>query len=334
MFNFSKHLRSAIKASLAAGPLPVLIQSLRTRRALSVLTYHSVISRPLPFYDWTYLDEAMFRRQMDYLRRYFAVLPLSQALDLLRRDALDGPTAAITFDDGFRNNYDVAFPVLREYKLPSTIFLATDLVDSDKTVWFARLLIALQTTKCERFSWNGSEYLLNDPLARAAASARMQVALKTFPAEALEVELQKIETMLAVPRNPSVSEDSPYRMLAYAQIRKMVDSGMVEFGAHTCGHTILSRLESSEKAAQIENSVACVEKLSGQKCALFAYPNGAPQDFDAESQRFLGQAGITAALTMVPGPNRPNTPAMEIHRYPIGADTTFSRFRLMVHNVA
>lgn len=334
MSSFPQFLRSALKVCLAAGPLPQLIQSLRSRRCLSVLTYHSVIAEPLPFYDWTYLDAAAFRQQMDYLRRHFAVLPLTQALHLLRQDALPGPTAALTFDDGFRNNHDVAFPILREYRLPSSIYLATDLIGTDKTVWFARLLLALQTTRSTRLIWNGTDYPLDNAAVRAASSARLQAALKKFPAEVLERALYEIETLLAVPHNPSVDENSPFRMLDRTQIGAMLDSGLVEFGAHTCGHTILSRLTSAEKAAQIANSVQRVAAITGQECSLFAYPNGAPQDFDAESQELLAAAGIKTALTMIPGANRPDTPALATHRYPIGADTDFRRFRLLVHNVA
>lgn len=327
-------MRTVLKVCLAAGPIPQMIQSLRSRRCLSVLTYHSVIAEPLPFYDWTYLDAAVFRQQMAYLRQHFEVMHLSQALDLLRQDALSGPTAALTFDDGFRNNHDVAFPILSEYRLPSSIYLATDLIGTDKTVWFARLLIALQTTRSARLSWNGVDYSLSDAAARADSSGRLQVALKKFPADALERALCEIEARLSVPHNPSVSENSPFRMLDHEQIKVMLESGLVEFGAHTCGHTILSRLVPAEKAAQISNSVRRVAEMTGRQCDLFAYPNGAPQDFDAESQALLAAAGIKAALTMVPGANRPDTPALEIHRYPIGADTRFGRFRLLVHNVA
>lgn len=334
MAKLEQLLRSSVKACLAAGPLPVLIQSLRSRRCLSVLTYHSVVKKPLPFYDWSFLDAAVFRQQIEYLKKYFTVLPLSQAFDLLKRDALDGPTAVITFDDGFQNNFDVAFPILREFQAPSTIFLATDLIGSDRTVWFTRLLLALQATPCKNLQWNGGDYPLNGQAQLVESSAHLQAALKKFPATRLEDELTRIELFLSGTSNPKVPKDSPFRMLDQAAIANMVDSRLVEFGAHTCGHTILSRLTPSEKSAQISDSVLRVEELTGQKCLSFAYPNGAPSDFDSESQHLLQAAGIRAALTMVPGPNRPTTEALEIHRYPIGADTTFSRFRLMVHNVA
>ncbi len=334
MPDFNRLLRSAAKACLSAGPLPEMIQAMRTPRCLSVLTYHAVIDQPLPFFDWSFLDAAVFRRQLAYLEEHFFIVHLSRALELLKKDELVGPTVAITFDDGFRNNFDVAFPILQEFRAPSTIYLATDLIGSEKTVWFTRLLMALQATQRSELLWNGERYPLTNATLQAETAARLQTALKRFPGAALDDELARIEVILDVPGNPQVPETSPFRMLDQEMIRSMQDTGLVEFGAHTCGHTILSRLSPAEKSAQISHSLRRVEELTGKKCTTFAYPNGAQTDFDWESQQLLTAAGIRGALTMVPGANRPTTDPLEIHRYPIGADTTFSRFRLMVHNVA
>ncbi|MEI7613074.1 MAG: polysaccharide deacetylase family protein [Betaproteobacteria bacterium] len=298
------------------------------------MTYHSVIDQPLPFYDWSFLEAAEFRRQLAYLKEHFFIVHLSRALELLKKNELVGPTVAITFDDGFRNNFDVAFPILQEFRAPSTIYLATDPIGSEKTVWFTRLLMALQTTQSAELLWNGEVFPLRNATLKAESSARLQSALKRFAAAKLEEELARIESILCVPSDPHVPEKSPFRMLDQGMIRTMRDTGLVEFGAHTSGHAILSRLSRAEKTSQIRDSLRRVEELSGEKCLTFAYPNGAKNDFDLESQQVLTEAGIRGALTMVPGINRPTTDPMEIHRYPIGADTSFSRFRLMVHNVA
>ncbi|MBV5337781.1 MAG: polysaccharide deacetylase family protein, partial [Deltaproteobacteria bacterium] len=242
MPDLNRLLRSAAKACLAAGPLPELIQALRTPRCLSVLTYHSVIQQPLPFCDWSFLDAKAFRQQLAYLKEHFFIVHLSSALELLRKDDLVGPTVAITFDDGFRNNFDIAFPILQEFRIPSTIFLATDLIGSEKTVWFTRLLMALQATQSSELLWNGEIYPLSNTIQLAESSARLQTALKRFPGAKLEDELARIESTLGVLSNPQVPEESPFRMLDQGMIRTMQSTGLVEFGAHTCGHTILSRL--------------------------------------------------------------------------------------------
>lgn len=334
MSKLERFLRSSIKGCLAAGPLPSMIQSVRSRRCLSVLTYHSVIEQALPFHDWSFLDAGVFRRQMAYLKDHFTLLPLSDALDLLEKDALDEPSAAITFDDGFQNNFDVAFPILQAYQVPATIYLTTDLIGTDATVWFTRLLIALQATRCESLSWQEKIYPLKGPLQRAETSALLQRALKPFPAGRLEEELAGIERRLRVPVNPAVAAGSPFRMLGHEAIRVMGDSGLIEFGAHTRTHAILSKLTSEEKEAQIRQSVHHVETLTGKRCQSFAYPNGGQDDFDPESQRILREAGVFRAVTMLPGANcSGKVDSLEIHRYPIGADTPFSRFRLMAHNV-
>ncbi len=326
-------LRRAARNCLATGPLPEWIQALRAPRTLSVLTYHAVIERPLSFYDWSFLDAATFRQQMAYLKQHFHVLPLLEALDLLQRDALPGPSVAISFDDGFRNNFDVAFPVLRQYGLAASIYLTTDLIGSRHTLWFTRLLHALHHTACAQLEWRGIRYRLGQAQERSAVSASLQAALKEFPAAQLENELCAIEAALGVACNPPLREDSPFCMLGPEEIACMAGSGLIEFGAHSCRHAILARLPEAEQQAQIAGSLTRVEALSGKKCLSFAYPNGGANDFDCTSQRLLADLGVRAGLTMIPGINRPTTNRLAIHRYGIGAGIDFQRFRLMAHNV-
>src|SRR3569832_422684 len=94
--------------------LPRMGHRLRFRDRLTILMYHAVIRAPLPAKDWCFLPEASFQEQMSYLQRHFDVLPLQEATEKLKTGSIRRPSAAITFDDGFQNNFDVAFPILRK----------------------------------------------------------------------------------------------------------------------------------------------------------------------------------------------------------------------------
>jgi peptidoglycan/xylan/chitin deacetylase (PgdA/CDA1 family) len=125
---------------------------------------------------------------------------------------------------------------------------------------------------------------------------------------------------------------SPYRMLNKDAIEEMVASELIEFGAHTHQHTILSRLSATERFAEIRRSIAAIRELTGRPCEYFAYPNGRKGDYDWDSIEYLKACGIQVAVTTTGGPNNRLTPAMELRRYGVGAGLRMAEFQLMAHH--
>jgi peptidoglycan/xylan/chitin deacetylase (PgdA/CDA1 family) len=299
---------------------------------LAILMYHAIVAEPLPVEDWCFLDAASFRHQLDYLARHFDVLPLCTAVDRLRDGAIRRPTAVITFDDGYQNNHDVAFPLLRERGLPATIFLTTGLVGTDDTVWYCRLNQALAATRQSTLEWRGERFGLCDPSARAEASRALQARLKEHPQARLLAELREIVRALGEDPARPVLEDTPHRMLSHDAIARMQLSGLVEFGAHTSSHAILAPLTPQEREREIDASVAAVEALTGRPCRSFSYPNGRAQDYDEPAMDALRRCQVRAAVTTEAGPNDARTPPLELRRYGVGPDLGPSAFACTVHH--
>jgi hypothetical protein len=147
------------------------------------------------------------------------------------------------------------------------------------------------------------------------------------------VSVEEILLQLGVDPQESIGHASPYRMLDTKSIQTMVRSGLIDFGAHTASHMILSR-ERSRKRIQTEviSSIRETERLTGVPCRTFAYPNGSPEDYGPEDTRLLEQMGIEIALTTTSGPNTRGTPALELRRYGVGVDCTRSGFQCLVHH--
>ncbi len=276
-------------AHCAAGlGLPPLLHRVLFKNQLTILMYHGVVRASPPVADWCLITREAFGRQMDYLSQRFEVLPLVDAATVLASGAIRCPTAAITFDNGYQNNFDVAFPILRERELPATIFLNTGLVGGDQTVWFGRLNTALARTDKKSVAWRNMHYDISFPAARAAA---WQAALKELEhEELLRQSADLIETLGSVPDWP-VEPQSPYRMLDRESIQTMADSGLIEFGAHTYTHTILTRVSPQTAREEIEMSVRAIQELTGKPCRVFAYPNGRAEDYDDKAMENIEKAG-------------------------------------------
>ena len=253
----------AYRVSAFAGA-PRLLQRVFASNGVTILMYHAVTRRPLTVEDWVFVDEQHFLAQMLYLQKHCRVIPLREVADA-RRGRSRRPLVALTFDDGFRNNYCVAYPILQRLALPATIFLVTDLIDSDDTVWFCRINDALCRTALGWLSWEGESYDLSTAAARAEAHARLQARLKTSPHGVLLERCRALITALGDAPGKPIAHDSAYRMLATEEIRAMAASGLVEFGAHTCSHAILSGLSPGERTREIAASLAAVERLTGSR---------------------------------------------------------------------
>jgi peptidoglycan/xylan/chitin deacetylase (PgdA/CDA1 family) len=314
------------------GGVPRGLQRVFFRDSAAVLMYHAVTPNALDVPDWCFLEERRFREQMQYLKDHCQVVRLREVPTVLEA-ASARPLVALTFDDGFHDNYRVAFPILRELGLPATIFLATDFVGSDDTPWFCRINGALARTQLQELEWEGHRYDLSSRRARVAANALLQSRMKGHRHRDLLERTASLVSALGDHPSRGIPPGSEYRMLAPEEIREMARTGLVDFGAHTRSHAILSGLTQSERREEILGSLAAVERFTGAPCELFAYPNGRPSDYGPCDVAALGASGIAVAVTTVAGPNNHAVPALEMRRYGIGADTTLARFKLLTHHV-
>jgi peptidoglycan/xylan/chitin deacetylase (PgdA/CDA1 family) len=317
-------------ASLAG--MPRLFQRIFVSDGAAILMYHAVVREPLPVPDWCFIQEDCFREQMTYLRKHCRVVPLKDIPSVTSKGG-GRPIVAVTFDDGFQNNYDVALPILRDLSLPATIFLATDFVDSDDTLWFCRVNEAIAGTRLTRLRWEGQTYNLSTQVSRAGTHAALQVWLKRYRHPELLEKARYLISALGGHSDKPILRGSPYRMLGATEIREMTASGLIDFGAHTCSHAILSGLPEFERNREITASLAAVERLTEDACTLFAFPNGRASDYGPADVGVLRERKVAIAVTTIDGPNDRAVPALEMRRYGVGADTSMALYKLLTHHV-
>jgi peptidoglycan/xylan/chitin deacetylase (PgdA/CDA1 family) len=303
------------------------------REPITIVMYHAVTAEALKVPDWCFIDLKSFEQQIRYLTTHFRVMHLEDAF--AERAPAPGakPIVCITFDDGFANNASVAFPVLQQFGAPATIFLVTDLVDSDATVWFARLHQAITSTARRDIEFCGVRLDLTDAAARQAASSQLQAMLKEMPVAQLEAGLRSIEVALGADPDSGIEATSPYRMLDSASIQSMQRSGLVRFGGHTCRHTIMSRLAPDEMIGDVARCKAEIERIVDAPCRTFAYPNGRAVDFNDDAQNALRSAGVALAVTTIAGPNFTSTNPLRLRRYGVGSGDSLLTMARTVHHL-
>jgi len=317
---------------IAKTRIPQVMHRLAYCNELTIVMYHGIIQSPLVVTDWCFVDEISFGMQIKYLKKHFEIISFSEAVERMRNGKIKRPTAVITFDDGYQNNYDVAFPILHREGIPATIFLTTGLINTNDTVWYCRLNLTLSQTRRPHIDWNGFKFDLSTLDLKAKTSVAIQESLKRLEHSQLMTTMRRIILQLGDDPDYLIEMDSPFRMLDKTAIAEMAASGFIEFGAHTHNHAILSQLSDKERYNEIRESIKAVYELTGRPCRYFAYPNGRAEDYNSETIKDLETCGIQSAVTTISGPNDIMTPPMELRRYGIGADLPMAEFQLMVHH--
>jgi hypothetical protein len=300
------------------------------RRTAVVLLYHRIVERIPEFLDYSpsgmTVAQADFEAQMQYVLRHYRVVPLAEIVSRLSNQLkLDDAMCAITFDDGWRDNYTHALPVLKRLNVPATIFLATHFIDRRPWFWEERLKYLLghlhQRYQQETAGPAGRAELLRtlkpEALERALLVERAELpryltalvnTLRNRPADERTRSMATLEQALDI---EGFAE--PRRFMTWDEVREMADAG-IAFGAHTTSHVNLERCDASTAADEMRRSREIVAGQTRRDLPLLAYPYG--KNTPAIRQ-LAKQAGFTAALTTGPGFIRQGDDCMGLSRIDI-----------------
>jgi len=308
--------------------LPALARR-RHRRDLTILMYHGVVARPLEVPCWHQLPREAFARQMAWVARRYAVLPLEEALAGLAAGTLPDRALALTFDDGYRNVRTVAGPVLAAHGLHATVFLVTDLVGTGEVVWPDRLYLAFARSAVAVVDVPDLGLVrcaTDTPARKARAYATSVRALKGLPVAEKDARLA---ALLAALGRLGPEDPADFRMLGWDEVDGMRREGRWGFAGHSTRHEVLARMPDGQVAAAIGRSHEEVARRTGRVPTVFAYPNGRFMDFDDRARAALTHWGVRFALATVEGFNTPTTDRHALERVGVGADLSFARFRLL-----
>jgi peptidoglycan/xylan/chitin deacetylase (PgdA/CDA1 family)/CelD/BcsL family acetyltransferase involved in cellulose biosynthesis len=284
---------------------------LKRRRGPSgrILYYHRITDEQDPFFLG--MSTALFRAQMEVLARHHTVVPVRDMVKHLTSGAT-GCVVAITFDDGYEDNYRNAFPILADLGLPATIFLTTGALDSQEPLWFEQLAWAFKMTNRESVDLEldvPRRLPLTSLKCRLQANGAVFSALRRLPDAERRRELANILSALAAPE----PAERRGRMLTWDMVRAMSRGG-VDFGGHTVTHPFVSKLTPDDGVHEIAGCKQRIEEELQTSVELFAYPNGREEDFASWNKAVLRDAGYAAAVSTIWGMNDSSTDLMELRR--------------------
>jgi peptidoglycan/xylan/chitin deacetylase (PgdA/CDA1 family) len=280
---------------------------------LSILIFHRVHAAPDALFPGE-PDAQRFDAVCGWLKAWFNVLPLDEAVERLRSRSLPPRAACITFDDGYADNHDVAMPILLRHRLPAAFFIATGYLDggrmfNDSIVELVRRS-TLPSLPLDGLGFGlGAALPLGDAPARVAAIGALIGELKYRAPE------ERQALCLALQRHARVDRLPVDLMMRAEQVRAMHRAGL-QIGAHTVTHPILARLDEAAARSEIQRSKSELEGIVGAPVSLFAYPNGRPDvDYAGTTVRLVREAGFKAAVSTAWGSSGPDTDIFQLPRF-------------------
>jgi peptidoglycan/xylan/chitin deacetylase (PgdA/CDA1 family) len=244
-----------------------------------------------------------FASHLQHLRHHYQLLSLPEAVSLIKaRRPLPSNAVVVTLDDGYRDNYQNALPILKQHECPATLFVTIEPLDTGRRLWPQTLWRWLQMTKEVqlRLSWRsqsrgqGAEKILN--LRSGDERSDTRAWMKAF-AGGLDVE-DRQDFLRCVARELRVDDEahaaSDAAMLTWGELREMHRSG-ITIGSHTVTHPRLSGLEPTGVRRELVESRARLERELATEIPLFAYPFGGSQDYTEHTKLAVQAAGYQAA---------------------------------------
>jgi peptidoglycan/xylan/chitin deacetylase (PgdA/CDA1 family) len=317
---------------MSSGGIMSLIERLYCFRKAFLLMYHRVIDpdspQPIICQSGMFVTKDTFNNQVRFLKDHFDLVFLDDLIEKRIKGKDISKCCSITFDDGWRDNYTVAFPILEKYRAPATIFLATGFVGSDLIFWPDELsfyLDKITVSKLLSVTTTGATKPFVDKISKRIGKGTEYI--KEYAIETLKlastIEREEILTHL---RSMTGDKRIPAQIMSWDEARRMIDSGLVRFGAHTVNHVILDQVPIGILHNEINASRDEIQTHLRCKVNLFAYPNG---NFDNNSEKFLLDNGFIGAVTTQRGCFDQNTALMRIPRIGMHEDisATLPMFR-------
>jgi len=297
------------------------------RKRITILMLHGVTDeqsddswKPL----WERPTVEQLAASIKQLCEYYTPISLHEAVRVL-----DGSAAAVdhglvvTFDDGYRNNFSEALPLLKSMGVPATFFVATGFVETGLPYWVDRLDYALQHAPDDRrlLKSEGYEFDLRglDREALAASYRNLRVSIKNK--EQSDEDMLRIvnefseflETASESAISDVINTDSYVAVATWAEQNTAIEQGAT-IGSHSVDHHRLTAIPRSDVDRQLVESKSEIEEKLGIDCEFFCYPNGSVDEFVRERVR---HTEYRAAVTTVHGLNKAGDDLYTLKRYPM-----------------
>jgi len=303
------------------------------------LMYHGVSEDEEDYQAWTLIKRTSFQQQVEFLKQNFDCITIDEALDRSGSNQ-KRPGVVVTFDDGYRNNLEIALPVLERFKVPASVYISTQHVIERRLFWPDVIWIAAKrsgVSKIDLSHINNSFgiYPINkagDPLQGKGWEILENVKMLNPKRQELIVQaiVDAFKNAQGSTEFEIENESSVFTPLTPEQVGVFSSHPLITVGAHSHCHNLLDKIPLEQAGVSIEKSKKILERLTDSAVHHFAYPNG---NFNQDIVNIVKAKGFKSAVSVQPGFFRQNNYHYSINRFGIGANTSIDLFKALLTGI-
>ena len=294
------------RLSNAAAGLGVtrVLEALTYRPSLIVVNYHRIADAEACEYDRGVIDASpeQFDQQIAFLKSTYDVVDLDTARRFAdRRTRPRRPHVLVTFDDGYRDAYDTALPILQNHGVPAVFFLATGFVGTNRVPWWDQIAYVVRRTRNRvlALSYPASTRLDCGSLGPEMTIRSLLRMYKQPQVTDTTRFLRSVEEACDIPLPETAGERL---FLSWTEAAALATAGM-SIGSHTHRHELLSKLSEAEQREECAASRRILFEKLGVAVSTLSYPVGSRESFTAATKKCLSETGYEVAFSYYGGVN-------------------------------
>ncbi len=294
--------------------------------SLTILLYHGVTdveSKGIENFSAKHIQAKDFDEQMKFIKQKYNVLSMDEVVEIHKnKDAYPPNSVAVTFDDGFRNNYSVAAPILEKYRVPATFYITSGIINTDIMFWVDELEDCINLTKESSINVslgnNAKSYDLSTEKSKISSLVDIKSFCKKSSSPVKNNIIRQVIEQTGV--QPSVTHAKNYEKMNWQELREMHQSDLFIIGGHSLYHDILSEIPSSKKLEMdISTSIALLKyNLNTDSVPHYSYPEGQEHHYNKEVIQYLKQYGVSCSPSAIHGINDRSVDLFNLKRIMVG----------------
>lgn len=291
---------------------------------LTLLLYHGVTSEKsigIENVSKKHLDVQSFEDQMRILKKRYACLSMDEVYDVYTgRTTFPKNAVAVTFDDGFRNNYTTAAPILEKYEIPAVFYLCSGVINTNLMFWVDAIEDTINFTQSKRITVGLDKDMTFD-LSTLRTKLQALEQIKGHCKNVTVDEKNRIVQQLIQSTHiePSVEHSKNYEKLSWKEVQELDRHPLFTIGAHSLYHDILAKIVGRKRQqADIRLSLELLEYHLGHPIHHFSYPEGQSTHYDDDIISYLKTLSVKICPSAIEGVNDGATDLFHLRRIMVG----------------
>jgi L-malate glycosyltransferase len=260
------------------------------------------------------ITTSIFESHLRDIKANYRVLGLEEAVEGIRTGRrFTSDSVVLTFDDGYRNTFTTAFPLLEKYGITATIFLTAGAIDKADILWYDEVVTAFERTDkkvIDLRQYGLKEYIIPTLQKKYFASIHAAMKMKYMDKDTREEAMARLFELTGVDRDKPAEIS---RLLSWGEVSEMRKRG-ITIGSHGMSHSILSALSGKSAEYEIVESKKLIQRRIGIEVTMFSYPNGGKSEFNDDAADLVQKSGYLGACTLIAGENKGLSP-FTLNRY-------------------